>query len=237
MPRKPRYLLPGVPCHIVQRGNNRQATFFCETDYRDYHECVAEAAAKYSVSVHAYVFMTNHVHLLATGEHKDSISRMMQSVGRKYVRYVNAAYQRSGTLFEGRFKASLIDSEHYLLSCYRYIELNPVRAGMVASPGEYPWSSYHVHAFGKKDNLVTDHEVYLRLSRDADQRRHAYRELFRQSLGAEQLHAFRESIQLGVPVGSARFREEIEEALGRKISYRKRGRPRKVLEVEGDEEN
>ena len=141
MARKPRFVLPGYPRHVVQRGNNRQACFFDESDYRKYLDSLAEAAHKYHCQVHAYVLMTNHVHLLVTPTTDEGISQMMQSVGRRYVRYFNGVYRRTGTLWEGRYKASLVQTDSYLLTCYRYIELNPVRAEMVPDPGDYPWSS------------------------------------------------------------------------------------------------
>ncbi len=152
MPRKPRMYLPGVPCHVIQRGNNQQACFFTEQGYHFYLECLTDACHRYGVSVAAYVLMTNHVHLLMTPEEKDGISRVMQSLGRRYVQYVNKACRRSGTLWEGRHKASLIDAEDYLLRCYRYIEFNPVAAGMVEHPADYPWSSYRHNA----PTLVSD---------------------------------------------------------------------------------
>ncbi len=142
MARLPRLNLPNVPQHIVQRGNNRQPIFFHEDDYCTYLEYLREALGKNNCRLYAFVQMTNHIHLLAMAESSDSISRLMQSVGRRYVRYVNRTYQRTGTLFEGRFKSSLVESERYLLTCMRYIELNPVRAGMVVDPGDYRWSSY-----------------------------------------------------------------------------------------------
>jgi len=142
MARKPRVFLQGVAQHVVQRGNNREPCFFAEADYQFYLECLAESATKYACQLHAYVLMTNHVHLLVTPENESSLSGMMQSLGRRYVRYVNHTYKRTGTLWEGRYKSSLVQSENYLLTCSRYIELNPVRANMVETPAEYRWSSY-----------------------------------------------------------------------------------------------
>ena len=142
MPRKQRMYLPGVPAHVVQRGNNRDACFFHEDDYRYYLAVLADELKRYRVSLHAYVLMTNHVHLLMTPTDETGISRVMQHVGRTYVLYINRTYRRTGTLWEGRHKASLVNAAEYLLSCYRDIELNPVRAGMVETPEAYPWSSY-----------------------------------------------------------------------------------------------
>jgi putative transposase len=151
MPRKPRFNLIEIPQHVVQRGNNRQPTFFAEEDYRFYLDCLGEAASKYRCALHAYVLMTNYVHLLVTPGTPEGVSRMMQSVGRRYVQYVNYSYKRSGTLWEGRYKASLVQTEQYLLTCSRYIELNPVRAGMVQHPKDHKWTSYRAHAHGAED--------------------------------------------------------------------------------------
>lgn len=150
MARKPRFNLPGVPQHIVQRGNNRQPCFYAEADYCRYLEYLHEAAARNQAAIHAYVLMTNHVHLLATPANPFSITHMVQDLGRKYVRYINRTYGRTGTLWEGRYKASLVDGESYLLSCMRYIEMNPVRAGMVSNPAGYRWSSHQGNACGIK---------------------------------------------------------------------------------------
>lgn len=156
----------------------------------------------------------------------DSISRVLQSVGRRYVHYVNASYSRSGTLWEGRHKSSLIDTEQYLMSCYRYIELNPLRAGIVNKPGDYPWSSYPANAHGKDDALTQPHDVYQALGRSDEARQRAYRELFRQPADPA-VQELRTAINLCVPVGSDRFKAQIERRLKQRISYRPRGRPRK----------
>ena len=177
------------------------------------------------MKLHAYVLMTNHVHLLMTPQEDSSISRLMQHVGRLYVLYVNKRYQRSGTLFEGRHKASLVGADHYLLTCYRYIELNPVAAGMVQSPEQYRWSSYHHHAWGTANSLIQDHDLYLELDRDPAARQYAYRELFKHQLPEAQLHDIRECLAYNFPLGNDRFRETIETALGRRVGERKRGRP------------
>jgi len=155
MARKPRFNVIGVPQHVIQRGNNREPCFFAEEDYRYYVECLEESAKKFGCLIHGYVLMTNHVHLLVTPQVDYGVSQMMQSVGRKYVRYINYQYRRTGTLWEGRYKASLVDSENYLLTCMRYIELNPVRAGMIELPGEYRWSSYSTNGYGKEDACIT----------------------------------------------------------------------------------
>lgn len=226
MPRKPRFHLPDVPVHVIQRGNNRQAIFFAPEDYAAYREWLKEAGERYGCRIHAYVLMTNHVHLLLTPEDSEAISRTMQYVGRRYVPYVNREYARSGTLWEGRYKASLIDAEDYLLSCMRYIELNPLRAGMVKSPSAYRHSSYRANALGRADPLIDPHPVYLSLGRSAKRRREAYRALFHQSLEPKLLDDIRAGWQTGTPLGNDRFRQQIEKTLKTKVGYAKRGRPR-----------
>ena len=147
MPRRARFCPAGYPIHLIQRGNNRQAIFTCDADLAAYAHWLAEGAERFDVAVHGWIFMTNHVHLLATPSHDTSLSGLMQHLGRLYVRHFNYTYSRSGTLFEGRFKTCIVQENHYLLTCLRYIELNPVRAGMVKDPGDYRWSSYRSHAF------------------------------------------------------------------------------------------
>ena len=233
MPRKPRFYLPAVPAHVIQRGNNRQAVFFCDDDYRAYFAWLREGAERHGCAIHAYVLMTNHVHLLMTPETRDSISRTIQYVGRRYVTYVNAQYGRSGTLWEGRHKGSVISSASYLLACSRYIELNPVRAGMVTVPGDYRWSSYRANAAGESCPLLTYHPLYLALGDSPESRQCAYRELFRGTLGPDQLNAIRSAVQTGTPLGNDRFREQIEAALERKVGQARRGRPARRLDEVG----
>ncbi len=227
MPRKPRFFLKGVPCHIVQRGNNREPIFFEKEDYLSYLEWLEEALLRYDCQLHAYVLMTNHVHLLITPNSKDGISLTMQYVGRHYVPYINHMYDRSGTLWEGRFKASLIDSESYLLTCMRYIELNPVRANMVNSPGQYKWSSYRGNATKEEDPLLTPHAIYQALGRTKAQRQLAYRKLFRQHIDSVDVHRIQACWQSGTPLGNDRFREKIEQRLKTKVGQPTQGRPRK----------
>ena len=160
MPRQPRLYLPDIPVHIVQRGNNRQPCFFGDEDYACYLQLAREAALKTNLLVHAFVLMTNHVHLLVTPPEKDTISIFMQQLGRRFVAYINGTYQRTGTLWEGRHKGSIVDADNYLIACYRYIEMNPVRAGMVHRPDDYKWSSYHSNAGIHSHPLVTPHPLY-----------------------------------------------------------------------------
>lgn len=227
MPRQTRYGLVGIPQHVVQRGNNRQMTFFAQEDYRYYLACLREACSCHQCQVHAYVLMTNHVHLLLTPLQPNTIAKVMQSVGRRYVRYVNDVHRRSGTLWEGRYRASLIDDENYLLTCCRYIELNPVRASIVCNPGDYRWSSYAHHVGERVDPLVTDHARYLALGQIAAQRYAAYRDLFRVHIDPEAIAKIRETANRCSVLGTERFKDQIEQALSRRVRQGKAGRPRK----------
>jgi REP-associated tyrosine transposase len=235
MPRRPRLNLANAPLHIIQRGNNRQACFFAEEDYRFYLYWLKKGAGKYGCDIHAYVLMTNHVHLLLTPGGKTSASGLMQSLGRRYVQYVNRIYKRSGTLWEGRYKASLVNAEEYLLLCQRYIELNPVRAGMVKDPGAYPWSSYGWHGLGERDELIRDHTLYWALGIIASERQQAYRELFKVQMDEEALTQIRKAASRELVLGNERFRQEIEEALGRRVAPQKRGRRKSVDGIEGEQ--
>jgi putative transposase len=201
MVRQLRMDLAGVPQHLIQRGNNRQPCFFADGDRRRYLDWLHEAAQEYGGSVHAYVLMNNHVHVLATGAEPGSLGRMMQSLGRRYVGYVNFRYQRTGTLWEGRYRSNPIGSERYLLTCYRYVELNPVRAGIVSLPGDYRWSSYHCNASGKMDKLITPHVTYLSLGKTSTARFSAYQRLFRDAIDEEDLKAIREGVNRGKALG------------------------------------
>ena len=227
MPRRARIKFAGIPQHITQRGNNRAACFFADDDYRYYLQCLSEGAQRYSCDVHAYVLMTNHVHLLVTPENEEGLSRMMRYLGSRYVQYVNYVYRRSGTLWEGRFKSNPIDSENYLLTCYRYIELNPVRAGLVTGPADYPWSSYTAHAMGRRDELLQDHPLYRALGDTDAARKAAYRDLFRSQVDEASINTIRHAINTGVALGGERFKSEIEMALGRSVRPKARGRPPK----------
>jgi len=219
--------LPGIPAHIVQRGNNRSACFFCDDDYLLYKELLGEGLRRYGGELHAYCLMTNHVHLLITPCEKETISLVVQHVGRQYVQYINRTYRRSGTLWEGRHKGSLVDAEAYLLRCYRYIELNPVTAGMVDNPGEYPWSSYRANALGEADSLVSPHSVYQSLGTTRMEQVSGYRALFMIAMTSRDVGEIRHGIESNHPVGCDRFKAQIEEALDRKLGTGKRGRPAK----------
>lgn len=230
MPRKPRFFLPGVPVHVVQRGHSRQPVFFEDNDYLAYLRWLKEGAKRYKVDIHAYALMTNHIHILATADDKDGITRMMQYVGRHYVPYINYTYGTSGSIWEGRYKASLIHDEEYLLTCMRYIELNPVRADMVRSPGHYRWSSYRFNGQGKEDELVTPHPLYLALGRTKASRQEAYKALFNAHLDKAVLNDIRSAWITGTPLGNDYFRQKIEDKLKLKVGQARRGRPCKPKE-------
>ena len=225
MARRARYFLADQPLHIIQRGNNRQTVFFTEADFARYREWLKAAAAAYGCAIHAYVLMSNHVHLLATPREPDSLPRTMQALGRRYVRYVNTIHGRTGTLWEGRYRAAPIDSEAHFLACCRYIELNPVRASMVKHPRDYRWSSYRAHAHGVGDALVSDHDLYRRLGADRAMRQTAYRALFRAALDDEFLDGLRTATNGGWALGDARFERQVADALGRRVRPLPRGRP------------
>jgi putative transposase len=225
MPRRPRLALAGVATHIIQRGNNRGACFFADEDYALYLHHLEELARLFGCAVHAYVLMTNHVHLLVTPKETDGASLLMKHLGQRYVQYVNRAYRRSGTLWEGRFRSCLAQSEAYVLACYRYVELNPVRADMAAHPREYRWSSYRSNAEDKSSDLITPHREYLRLAKDAAERRAAYRALFKSELDPETLKETREATNGGCALGGKRFLAQIEAAAGRRVTRGKAGRP------------
>jgi putative transposase len=210
----------------VQRGNNRQAVVYDDNDYRVYLDWLGEAAAAHGCAIHAYVLMTNHIHLLMTPADVHGISATLQAIGRRFVPYINHCYGRTGTLWEGRFRASTVEEERYLLVCYRYIELNPERAGIVDLPADYPWSSYRVNALGEPSPLVSPHPAYLALGADGSERQAAYRELFTAHIGPEMLGDVRACLQSGTPLGNDRFRLQIEQALGVKVGYSTRGRPK-----------
>lgn len=232
MARLPRICTPGLPQHLIQRGNNRQVCFASDEDFSAYAHWLDEYSREYRVAIHAWVFMTNHVHLLVTPETEVGVSRLMQTLGRHYVRYFNHTYIRTGTLWEGRFKSCVVDAEDYLLICQRYIELNPVRAGMVADPGDYRWSSYPSHALGNPAKLWTPHRLYRELGSALADRTAAYRALFMGQLDTTILNQIRIATNQGMALGSDRFKQEVEQLAQRRVSPLKRGpKPKQSLGV------
>jgi putative transposase len=213
--------------HAVHRGHNKEAVFFDDLDYLEYLRCLKQAADACMCGIHAYVLMSNHVHLLLTPEQPDSIGRLFQSMGRHYVRHINSTYQKRGALWEGRYKCNIVQSQSYLLACMRYIEMNPVRAGVTSHPALYRWSSYVANALGVSNAILTAHPEYLALGAAPAERRSVYQGLFGSQLDADQLTLLRSALQTGTPLGNDKFRDQIEAALGRKVGLMRRGRPKK----------
>ena len=227
MPRRSRIIVPDIPLHIIQRGNNHQSCFFSEEDYLFYLDWLREYAQSTGCSIHAYVLMTNHVHILLTPSKSDSAGNLMKRLGQRYVQYINRTYKRSGTLWEGRFRSSIIQQQEYLFSCQRYIEMNPVRAGMVKHPGKYRWSSYQANGQGIHSDLINCHSLYQSLGRTDAERQMAYRELFRYELESGEIDKIRKATNGNFALGNNKFKEEISKMLGRRVTPGKAGRPKK----------
>ncbi len=227
MARFPRIILADQPHHVIQRGNNRQAIFLENQDYEFYLEKLKICADENNCNIHAYVQMTNHVHLLISPKCSASLSNTMKTLGCYYVRYFNDKYRRTGTLLEGRYKASLIDSEQYLFICMRYIELNPVRAGMVEHPSQYRWSSYHHNALGKFDILIQAHEKYYALSNNKEVRQKHYSELFTHYIQQEVLLELQTAVNTCRVFGNDQFKQAVSSKLKRVIKPENHGGDRK----------
>jgi putative transposase len=225
MARLPRLTVPGYPHHIIQRGNNRQAIFSGPADYELLLSLIDEHARKQQVAIHAYVLMSNHFHLLATPETAEGIPQMMQAVGRRYVRTYNLRHGRTGTLWEGRYKSTLIQAERYLLACMVYIDLNPVRAGMVADPANYPWSSYQHYSGRKVDKLITPHPLYWELGNTPFAREQAYTELVRTGISDQQKRALTDSALRGWALGEPDYVADLQRRTERRVVPAKAGRP------------
>ena len=226
MARLPRLVVPNQPHHVIQRGNDRQLVFRDTSDYAVFLGRLGEAAKQFEVAIHAYVLMPNHLHLLASPSDSTGLARMMQWVGRYYVPYFNHKHGRSGTLWQGRYRTSVIDSEQYFITCSRYIELNPLRAGMVLSPADYAWSSYPHHIGVRADPLVTDHPLYWALGNTPFEREAAYKDLSEQALTPEDLIKMRDSVK-GWALGSEQFKTKLEKIVSRRVSPIRTGRPYK----------
>ena len=225
MARLPRLVVPHQPHHMIQRGHDHQTIFRDTDDHVVFLERLKEGAKRFKVAIHAYVLMPDHVHLLATPSDSEGLARMMQWIGRYYVPYFNQKYQRSGTLWQGRYKATVLDAEAYLLLCSRYIELNPVRSGQVAAPADYPWSSYQHHIGAKPDGLITDHTVYWALGNTPFDREIAYKEMTEQMLDPTQIKAITDATLKGWALGADEFKTGLEKSVSRRVSPAKRGRP------------
>lgn len=229
MPRRPRIDLAGFPLHLIQRGNNRAACFMSDEDRAAYLHWLRGYASEYGVGIHAWVLMENHVHLLATPASPNCASRLMQALGRRYVRHFNHRHGRTGTLWEGRFRACAVHAEDYLLSCMRYIELNPVRAGICAVPGGYRWSSHRGNAMGLVDTLLTPHPLYTRLGAGPAERQQAYRNLFLSPLEGIPIADIRAATQSGHLLASEQIRNQIEAARGVLLGPAPMGRPNRKM--------
>jgi putative transposase len=226
VPRQGRHFLEGQPLHVIQRGNNRQPIFFSHQDAVNFLNWLREAAVKHDLAVHAYALMPNHVHLLASPARPDSLPRVMQTLGRRYVGHINARHGRTGTLWDGRYRAAMIDTDAYFFRCGRYIELNPVRAKLAAEPGAYPWSSYGANAQGASDPLITPHALYLALNTSAAARAADYRAMFAEALDDATLELIRSATNGGWGMGDDAFRARLTDVSGRRMQPMPRGRPK-----------
>ncbi|HWW06015.1 transposase [Collimonas sp.] len=234
MARLPRLVIPNQPHHLIQRGVDRQAIFRETEDYVNFLGRLRDAAKQFKVAIHAYVLMSNHVHLLATPSDAEGLAKMMQWVGRYYVPYFNQKYGRVGTLWQGRYRATAIDSEPYFMLCSCYIDQNPVRAGIVANPGEYQWSSYLHHVGAKPDPLVVDHALYWALGNTPFDREAAYKQMAEQALTPAQAGQLMEATNKGWPLGSEKFKSNLEKQGNQRVRPARRGRPFKVLPEAAD---
>lgn len=232
MARTSRLVVSNQPHHVMQRGNDRQAIFRDAADYQAFLEWLREAARQFRVAIHAYVLMSNHLHLLATPSDESGLARMMQWVGRYYVPYFNRKYGRAGTLWQGRFKTSIIETERYFMLCSKYIEMNPVRAGMVSGPAEYPWSSYAHHVGDKSDPLIADHSLYWALGNTPFEREAAYKAFMAEPTSDEAEQTLRHAVQKGLALGSEQFKIALEKRTNRRVRPGKRGRPVKRMSDE-----
>jgi putative transposase len=225
MPRPLRLVFPGVAVHVIQRGNNRVACFKQDSDYLMYLAHLRQLSEKYECAVHAYCLMTNHVHLLLTPQTANGCTGLMRDLGQRYVQYFNRRHDRTGTLWEGRFRSCIVQSALYVLGCYRYIELNPVRAGMVDHPTGYLWSSYAVNSGLRSDPLISQHAEYVALASDKERRQTAYRGLFEQRLEPGLQRAIRDATNGGYPLASEAFKRTVLEPQGYRVEPGQRGRP------------
>ena len=230
MARLPRLTVPGYAHHIIQRGNNRQAIFAGTADYTLLLDLLLENAHKHQVAVHGYVLMSNQFHLLATPETAEGIPQMMQAVGRRYVRNFNLRQARTGTLWEGRYRSTLIQAERHLLACMVYMDLNPVRAGMVADPLDYPWSSHAHHVGRRQDKLVTPHPLYWELGNTPFARDAAYASLVRAGISQDQQRALTDSALRGWALGEADYVADLQRRTERRVVRGQAGRPRRPIE-------
>ncbi|MBA5687123.1 transposase [Rugamonas apoptosis] len=224
MPRHARVILANVPIHLIQRGHNRQACFFSDKDCDNYLAWLQTHAEEAECTIHAYALMCNHVHLLLSASNPTALAAMMKTQNQRYVRYINKTYRRTGTLWEGRFRSCLTQEDTYFFTCQRYIELNPVRASIVAHPADYRWSSYRANAEGEPSSLVRPHPLYIALGKDDAERQEAYRGLFTDVLRPELVEQIRRATSGNYALGNVQFIEQLNRTLGRAVTPGKRGR-------------
>lgn len=225
MARLPRLTLPGYPHHVIQRGNNRQSIFATPQDHQILLDLLADSAKRFEVDVHAYVLMDNHFHLVLTPRTAEGLPLMMQAVGRRYVRYFNDAQGRTGTLWEGRYRSTVIDAEQYLLACMTYLDLNPVRAGGVVQAADYPWSSYGHYTGQRIDKLITPHPLFWELGNTPFAREAAYAERVQVGINLVQQAALTDAVLSGWALGNADFVESLQKKTTRRVSKAAPGRP------------
>ncbi|MFH1479256.1 MAG: transposase [Candidatus Omnitrophota bacterium] len=230
MPRIARNVISDIPYHVIHRGNNRQKIFFCDGDYRYFVSLIEEAKKKYECKLYSYVLMPNHIHfLLEVYQNPEHLAKYIKLIAQKYTQYINRTHKRTGTLWEGRFRSSLISRDNYLLACNRYIEMNPVRAKIVKDPKDYSWSSYRSKiGEGDGEALIDLDPLYMDLGKDTIARQKNYQNWFKATIPAEEWDLIRKAVNKGTFFGSSQFKEEIEKLLGRKLETRDKGRPRKA---------
>lgn len=231
MARRRRIFAPGYPSHVIQRGNNGCTIFMDETDRFRYLEFLAHAADRNDCSIHCYVLMDNHVHMLVSPATEGALGRTMQSLGVRYVHYFNRRHQRTGTLWDGRYWANIVDTDRYLVACYRYIELNPVRASLVRAPADWRWSSHRHHALGEPDPVVSQHDYYVTLASSSAERCARYRALLQVRLLDEELEAIRKAAREGLVLGEDDFKQRLEARLGHRVRPQRRGRRKLVSDT------
>ncbi len=210
MPRHPRIFIPGISHHVIQRGNSRCVIFRVPADYRFFLSLLARMSRKYRADIHGYVLMTNHFHLIVTPGVASSLPRMMQGIGRLYVPFYNERYERTGTLWERRYRSSVLHDERYWMTCLRYVELNPVRSGLTDRPEKYPWSSYRAHAFGREDGLLSPHPLYATLGTTDAVRQQAWRSMCQAPIPDADLDRVRQAVHAGHAIGEPAFTESQE---------------------------
>ena len=232
MARRPRFDLAGVAQHVVQRGNNRLPCFLDDDDRQRYLQCLHEVLSRFDCRLHAYVLMSNHVHLLVTPGSAGAVSKLMHTFARNYTALFNGRHGRTGTLWEGRFKACLVDSQRYVLACMRYIELNPVRAWMVAQPADYPWSSYAQCVGLRVDKLITPHALYWALDNTPFAREAAYSALVQAGISGAEQQALTDAALSGWALGDADFLAQLQQRTERRVTKGRAGRPSRIPEVQ-----